>query len=66
MAVDYMETLDKMYAKCSTWHSLPKSDIDEYLTYTLYSFSNVRPYEKAERIVAEWKRKRASEKDGRA
>lgn len=58
MAVDYMKILDKSYAKCSTWYSLPKSDIDEYMAYTLYSFGDVQPYEKAEQLVKKWKASR--------
>ena len=46
MPEEYHAILDSVYAKCSQWHSLPtEADIEEYMTETLYSFGDVRPYD---------------------
>ena len=59
MIADYTKALDKAHAACSSWPHFNKSNIDEYLAYTLYSFGNVRSIEKAEKIVADWKHSRS-------
>lgn len=61
MVVDYMKTLDSVYAKCNKWSYFIKTNVDEYMTYSLYSVGNARPYEKAEHSVIEWKQEHSQE-----
>ena len=54
---EIMRILDDLNKTCKTT-GMSREDADGYMAYGLYSFGGIRPMEKAEQAVDEWRRLR--------